>query len=342
MKTRDFYFDLPEELIAQHPADRRSDSRMLVVNRKENAIIHDYTRNLGTYLKSPTVLVRNNSKVRKARVYGVTEGNRELEFLFISRIDEYHWEVMVSRSKKQHVGDAYSLPGNVRAVITDQKLSEGSNLKIIRTSTPVDESYFPVYGHMPLPPYIKREDEAEDMDRYQTIYASQVGSVAAPTAGLHMTREMEEDLASRGISIIDVTLHVGLGTFLPIRTEEIEHHSMHRETYTIGEHEAEVLYDAKNRNIPVLAMGTTSMRTLESAWEEGRLHSGTRSTQLYITPGYKFQTVDALFTNFHTPGSTLLVLVSAFGGKELMFRAYQEAVAHRYRFFSYGDAMLIL
>jgi len=343
MKTRNYYFDLPDELIAQHPSDRRSDSRLLILNRKEERIEHRYTRDLPEILEPPMVLVRNNSRVRKARIYGEkTSGGRPVEFLFIAQKDPFHWETIASRSKRQRIGHRYCFPSGLEGEIVAQRTADGSVLKLLRTDRPIDESYFDQYGHMPLPPYIKREDDAADEQRYQTIYASETGSVAAPTAGLHMTKEMEASLFEKGVEIADITLHVGLGTFLPIRTEEIEDHRMHEETYTIDEKAAGSLNRAKETGKPILAVGTTSMRTLESACENGRFSPGTRSTDLYITPGYQFKAVDMLLTNFHTPGSTLVVLVSAFAGKDRLFQAYQEAVEKRYRFYSYGDAMLII
>ena len=342
MKTRDFSFDLPSEQIAQYPSQRRSDSRMMVLHRKSGEIIHDYTRNLSRYLDSPMIMVRNNSRVRKARVYGEREDGRIIEFLFIAPAGEDTWEVMAGRSKSQRPGDRYVLPGGISAEIVSQRICDGSVLKILRTAVPVGEEYFLEHGHVPLPPYMKRDDEQMDEQRYQTIYAKEVGSVAAPTAGLHMTAEVEQELLQRGIAIEEITLHVGLGTFIPIRTDEIESHAMHRETYTVLEQTAEKLSRAKDQNVPILAVGTTSMRTLESACSEGGFKAGTDSTDLYITPGYQFKAVDHLFTNFHTPGSTLLVLTAAFAGREFILRAYREAQAQGYRFFSYGDGMLIL
>ena len=342
MKTRDFYFDLPESLIAQAPSHRRSDSRMMVINRNISTIVHSKTSHLPEFLDTPLVLVRNNSKVRKARVYGRKESTgRSLEFLFLSRIDLHSWEVIITRSKKQRIGDTYAFPGSVTGEIIHEHVSDGASVKILYTSVPIEETYFLDHGHVPLPPYIKREDEGFDERRYQTIYASTVGSVAAPTAGLHMTKTVEQQLLDKGIEIVDVTLHVGLGTFLPIRTNHIEEHVMHRESYSISAEAAEKINRAKASGIPVYALGTTSMRTLEGAWNHGMIREGTDSTNLYITPGYQFHVADGLFTNFHTPGSTLLVLVSSFAGTQLIREAYNLAVDQQYRFFSYGDAMLI-
>ncbi len=342
MKTRDFSFDLPPEQIAQYPSQKRSGSRMMVLCRETGEIIHDSTRNLSNYLNAPMIMVRNNSRVRKARVYGRKRDGRVIEFLFISPTGDDTWEVMAGRAKSQRPGDRYELPGGIGAEIVSQRICDGSVLKTIRTDIPVGEEYFLEHGHVPLPPYMKRDDEQMDEQRYQTIYAKETGSVAAPTAGLHMTAEIEQELLERGIGIEEITLHVGVGTFIPIRTDEIESHTMHREIYTVPEGTAGKLNRAKDQNIPILAVGTTSMRTLESACAEGFFKAGTDSTGLYITPGYQFRAVDHLFTNFHTPESTLLVLTAAFAGREFILRAYREAQAQGYRFFSYGDGMLIL
>lgn len=340
MKTRDFYFDLPESQIAQYPSQRRSDSRLMVIHRESGRIEHSFTDRLDEYLEPPMVLVRNNTRVRKARIYGEKHTGSSIEFLFITQTDDNHWEVMVSKSSRQRIGDRYRFPGGVEGTITDA--GDARNLRILQTSRSIDESYFLSHGHMPLPPYIRREDQQEDLDRYQTVYASRIGSVAAPTAGLHMTEDLEARLRNKGITIADITLHVGIGTFVPIRSEEIEDHRMHHETYTIGEAEAEIIGQAKKNSVPVLVMGTTSMRCIESAWENGTVRAGTYSTDLYITPGYEFKAADAMFTNFHTPGSSLMVLVCSFGGRQRMLDAYKLAVDQGYRFFSYGDAMLIL
>ncbi len=340
MKTRDFYFNLPESQIAQHPSQRRSESRLMVIHRDSGRIVHTVTDKLDEFLDPPMVMVRNNTRVRKARVHAEKHTGSCVEFLFISQKDEQHWEVMVSKSARQRIGDRYRFPGGLEGVIT--AASDAQNLRILQTSRSIDETYFLSHGHMPLPPYIRREDQEEDLERYQTVYASSIGSVAAPTAGLHMTENLEGRLREKGIAIVDITLHVGIGTFVPIRSEHIEDHRMHHETYTIGEKEAEIIAQAKQNSVPVLVMGTTSMRCVESAWEGESIRSGTYSTDLYIKPGYEFKVADAMFTNFHTPGSTLMVLVCTFGGKQRILDAYNLAVSQGYRFFSYGDAMLIL
>lgn len=312
---------------------------MLVLDRKTGSIIHSRTSDLAGFLPPETLLVFNNSKVRKARIYGtslLTEGR--VEFLLIEEICPGSWKAMTEKSRKQTLGKVFSFPGGITGKITGLD----GNLRIITFSEKIDDTYLDIHGHIPLPPYIKRTDTAEDAQRYQTIYAEKNGSVAAPTAGLHFTAELLAKLENKGLELEKITLHVGLGTFLPLRTREIEEHIMHEETYEISESAAERITQARRGGKPVLAVGTTSVRTLESSWDENRLIPGKQKTNLYILPGYSFKVVDYLFTNFHTPESTLLVLVSAFAGVDLIREAYREAVKERYRFFSYGDAMLIL
>ncbi|MCF7944493.1 MAG: tRNA preQ1(34) S-adenosylmethionine ribosyltransferase-isomerase QueA [Spirochaetia bacterium] len=343
MKTRDFYFDLPEELIAQHPADRRDISRMLVLNRTNKKILHSMTQNLAEYIDSDTLIVRNNTMVRKARVFAEKSTGAQIEFLFLEQKTEDIWLVMASKSKKQKIGDRFELPGELSCEIVDTEETETAKIKRIKLSKPIDEIYFQKYGHIPLPPYIRREDIKNDEDRYQTIYAKSIGSVAAPTAGLHFTQKIEEELKKNSVDIVDITLHVGLGTFLPIRTEDISLHTMHTEKYHISQEAAAKINQAKADGKKILAVGTTSVRTLEAAADDhSTVVPGFNSTNLFIKPGYSFKIVDCMLTNFHTPESTLLILVSAFAGKDLIFTAYKEAVAANYRFFSYGDAMLIL
>ncbi|MCF7945589.1 MAG: tRNA preQ1(34) S-adenosylmethionine ribosyltransferase-isomerase QueA [Spirochaetia bacterium] len=343
MKTRDFYFDLPEELIAQHPADRRDVSRLLVLNRTNKEILHSKSQNLAEHIDSDTLIVRNNTMVRKARVFAVKSTGAKIEFLFLEQKKEDIWLVMASKSKKQKIGDQFELPGGIACEILDSEETETAAVKRIKLSKPIDETYFQKNGHIPLPPYIRREDIKNDEDRYQTIYAKSIGSVAAPTAGLHFTHKIEEEFKKNSVDIVDITLHVGLGTFLPIRTEDISLHTMHTEKYHISQEAAAKINQAKSDGKKILAVGTTSVRTLEAAADDNSaVVPGFNSTNLFIKPGYSFKIVDCMLTNFHTPESTLLILVSAFAGKDLIFTAYKEAVAANYRFFSYGDAMLIL
>lgn len=338
MKTKDFCFDLPEALIAQTPADARGEDRMLVLHKSSGKIEHTNVEALVDYLPKDAVLVINNSKVRKARIYGETEFGGKVEFLFLEERSDGSWEVMTSNARRQKVGKEYLLPGGFSAVITQDNIET----KIVKTNKPLREDFFNKHGHVPLPPYIKRDDTSLDISRYQTIYAETTGSVAAPTAGLHITETLLNRIKEKGIQIVPVTLHVGPGTFLPIRSDSIEDHVMHVESYHVSAESASVI----NKNIfekkPVFAVGTTSVRTLESAFKDGKIQPGEGKTDLFIYPGYKFSVVTGLLTNFHTPESTLLILVSTFGGKENIMKAYKAAVEKEYMFFSYGDAMLIL
>ena len=340
-KTRDYFFELPEDLIAQYPSDKRGASRLFVLDRNRGTHAHRHISDIVDLLEEDTVLVVNDSRVRKARVYAKTDFSGSVEFLFIQALEDRSvWEVMTSKAKRQKIGRIYHFPDDVAGEIIEDR----GNTKVIKLERPVEESYFDTHGHIPLPPYIRREDEFSDQERYQTIYAEKYGSVAAPTAGLHFTDEILQKITDRGIRIVPVTLHVGLGTFLPIRSEHIDDHLMHTEQYEINETSAEIINSQIAAGKPVTAVGTTSVRTLESAFDSqtGYVRAGMRSTDLFITPGYEFKVVDHLITNFHTPESTLLILVSAFAGKQRIFDAYEEAVRERYRFFSYGDAMFII
>ncbi len=342
MEIREFSFNLPEHLIAQYPSDRRGMSRLLVLDRSDGSL-HDSTVNdLASFLPEHSVLVVNNSKVRKARVYGTTEHGGTVEFLFLNQIDSLTWLVMTSKSKRQHPGRQYTFTSD--SSVTGTILETRGDTKVLQTNIPLDDEFFDSMGHMPLPPYIKRDDEFLDASRYQTVYADASGSVAAPTAGLHFTTEILETVRARNITIAPVTLHVGPGTFLPVRSTHLEDHTMHTEYYEISSESAEVINRAKREGRKIIAVGTTSVRTLESAYstERGEVTPGKASTDLFITPGFTFQVVDHLMTNFHTPESTLLVLVSSFATRKQIEQAYEHAVKSEYRFFSYGDAMLIL
>jgi S-adenosylmethionine:tRNA ribosyltransferase-isomerase len=289
-------------------------------------------------LEPGSLLVFNNSKVRKARLYGISgETGAAVEFLLLKKLDARQWLAMVPRSRRRRSGSRYTFADGTEGEITGTT----DALRILRFDRPLDEEWFDRYGHIPLPPYIRREDTREDGDRYQTVYAEKPGSAAAPTAGLHFTRDLMAELTRRDIETAFITLHVGLGTFLPVRTENLEDHRMHEEAFTIDEDAARRIETAKAQNRKIIAVGTTSVRTLESAWTEGGLRRGAGSTAIFIYPGYTFKVVDALFTNFHTPESTLLMLVSAFAGREFILGSYKEAALRGYRFFSYGDAMFI-
>ena len=340
MKTSSFFFDLPEHLIAQTPAQRRSLSRLMVIDRAAETISHDTVDNLHEYIPAESIFVINNSKVRKARVYAKLESGIEVELLFLEDIDRFTWTAMAKKSKRLKPGRTLLLPGGITATVSAARTD---GIRELTLSEELEESFFQNYGHVPLPPYIQRDDTFEDEQRYQTIYAEKSGSVAAPTAGLHLSEEILDALRRKGVTIAPITLHVGTGTFLPIRTEEISDHSMHFERYEIDSAAESVINRAMASGQPITAVGTTSVRTLEaSVLETGRLKSGNYRTNLYIKPGFNFRCVSHLMTNFHTPGSTLLVLVAAFAGYDLIMRAYREAVEQQYRFFSYGDSMLII
>lgn len=332
---------------------------MMLLGRKDGAIRHLMMKDLPSLIERGTLMVFNDSRVRRARVMAVKEttsrytvatqphsaaAQKPHEFMFIRSLDSEGktWRVLTGNARKQKAGVRYTFPANITGTVIENKELLGTEERDIAFSIPITEEYFEQWGHIPLPPYIKRADDATDADRYQNVYAKQTGSAACPTAGLHFTSNMLKRLKDAGVQMEYVTLHVGLGTFLPVREDNIEDHKMHTETYTITEQTAQAVNLAHREGRPILAVGTTSVRTLESAaGEDGVVRPGTRNTGIFIYPGYKFKVVDQMFTNFHTPQSTLLMLVSAFAGRENILAAYREAVAAEYRFFSYGDAMLI-
>jgi len=344
MKTNEFHFDLPDNLIAQYPPAERGLSRLMVMDRKQNCLEHRMVRDLPSLLEKGTVAVFNNSRVRKARILGVSEASgAKAEFLLLEKLDDLSWQALAKRSKRRRPGDRYVFNDAVAEVLP-ATASGGKGILALRFDRPVDDAWLDIHGHVPLPPYIRRKDTSDDSERYQTVYAREHGSAAAPTAGLHFTEGLLEGLKKAGIEIAFVTLHVGLGTFLPVRTENIEEHIMHRENYLVDGENASCIERAKAEGRKILAVGTTCCRVLESAWinNEGRLKRGEGSTSIFIYPGFDFKVVDALFTNFHTPFSTLLMLVSAFAGMDFVLDSYREAVKEGYRFFSYGDACLII
>lgn len=356
MNTSDFNFDLPEELIAQHPSGVRGQDKLMLLGRKNGEIQHFMMDDLPKLIQPGTLMVFNNSRVRRARVYGIKETTgRETEFMFLNTIDKdcLIWNTMVKNAKKQKPGMNYKFPDGTVAQIIEHEGNLGTEFRALKFDFPIDENWFEKNGHIPLPPYIKRGDTEEDSERYQNVYANMTGSAACPTAGLHFTNEMLSRLDECGIDRAFVTLHVGLGTFLPVRESQIEKHKMHEEWYTISNETATKINNAKKEGRPVLAVGTTSVRTLESAAQKiiknggipGKnaewIQAGTSSTSIFMYPGYDFQVVDQMFTNFHTPESTLIMLVSAFAGRENILNAYNTAVLNKYRFFSYGDCMFI-
>ncbi|MDR1904983.1 MAG: tRNA preQ1(34) S-adenosylmethionine ribosyltransferase-isomerase QueA [Treponema sp.] len=350
MKRGDFFFELPERLIARYPPAQRGQDRLMVLDRSKGSLAHCMVGRLPELLEPGSVLVFNNSRVRKARLYGISRSSgAKTQFLLVKRLDPQTWKVMVQRAKRRRPGSAYEFFDAQGRLTAEAEITGcDGDFRLLRFDRVVDDGWLETYGHIPLPPYIKREDTPADSERYQTVYSkSDSGktgnkSIAAPTAGLHFTEELLGRLRGRGLETAFITLHVGLGTFLPVRADTIEDHLMHEEEFSIGEETASLIDRARVEGRKIIAVGTTSVRTLESAWENGFLRRGEGSTSIFIYPGYTFKVVDALFTNFHTPESTLLMLVSAFAGRELIMESYREAVLQEYRFYSYGDAMLIL
>ena len=340
MKTSDFYYDLPEELIAQDPLEDRSSSRLMVLDRESGNISHHIFKDIIDYLNPEDCLVINDTKVIPARLYGVKEDTgAHIEILLLKRRENDVWETLVRPGKKAKPGTRLTFgDGRLKAEVIDV-VEEGNRL-IHFEYEGIFEEILDQLGEMPLPPYITHK--LQDKNRYQTVYAKHEGSAAAPTAGLHFTPELLAAIEAKGIRIARVTLHVGLGTFRPVKVEDVTQHHMHSEYYQVTQEAADIINDTKKRGGRVIAVGTTSTRTLESvADEDGTMHAAGGWTEIFIYTGYKFKCIDALITNFHLPESTLLMLVSALAGKEHIMHAYETAVQERYRFFSFGDAMFI-
>ena len=341
MKTSDFYYDLPKELIAQDPLEDRSSSRLLVLHRKSGRVEHRVFTDIVEYLKPGDCLVRNNTKVIPARLYGTrVDTGATIELLLLKRMENDVWETLVKPGKKARQGVVISFgDGILTGEIIDVK-EDGNRLIQFRYEG-IFEEILDQLGQMPLPPYITHT--LKDKNRYQTVYAKYEGSAAAPTAGLHFTEELFQKLEEKGVLVANVTLHVGLGTFRPIKVDDVSKHHMHTEFYQVTKEEADRINKAKQAGGRIVCVGTTSCRTIESAADEnGVLKPGQGDTDIFIYPGYSFKMMDVLITNFHLPESTLLMLVSALAGKEQVMRVYEEAVRERYRFFSFGDAMIIL
>lgn len=375
MKTSDFYFDLPQELIAQRPSGKRGDDRLMLLGKESGIVEHHLMAELPDLVEKGTLMIFNNSRVRRSRCYGIkTDTGREQEFMFLNPMASSpaadsstatssasssaassassstaspdslscEWNTMVKGAKKVKNGNTYRFADGSEGTIVLNQNDDGTEFRTIKFPFPLDEKWFERNGHIPLPPYIRREDDDTDSERYQTIYAKETGSAACPTAGLHFTQPVLDRLKQKGIDLEWITLHVGLGTFLPVRAQNIEEHKMHLEYYTVPPSVADKINAAKKEGRPILAVGTTSVRTLESAADQnGIVRAGTAGTNIFMYPGYKFKVVDQMFTNFHTPESTLIMLVSAFAGRDNIMNAYQKAVEQKYRFFSYGDCMLI-
>lgn len=340
MKTKDFYYHLPPELIAQTPLSDRSASRLMVLNRKSGSIEGRKFMDITEYLNPGDVLVRNTTRVIPARIHGIKrETGGKMEFLLHKRLDANTFEALLRPAKRAKPDDIFYVNGEL-SVRVGADLGEG-NKRVTLLYGGVFEEILDRAGETPLPPYITRA--LDDKERYQTVYSRENGSAAAPTAGLHFTPELIEEIRKKGVFVADVLLHVGLGTFRPVSVENIEQHKMHSEYYSVSQEAADMINGAKSAGGRIIAVGTTSSRTLESvADENGKILAGTGWTDIFISPGYRYKATDALITNFHLPESTLLMLVSALAGREMIFSAYSLAVEEKYRFFSFGDAMLII
>ena len=341
LKKSDFYFDLPQELIAQDPLEDRSSSRLLVLDKKTGEIEHHTFRDIVSYLKKGDCLVINDTKVIPARLFGVKEDTQaKIEVLLLKRKENDIWETLVKPGKKAKPGTVISFgDGLLKGTVVD--VIEDGNRLIQFSYEGIFEEILDQLGQMPLPPYITHQ--LKDKNRYQTVYAKHEGSAAAPTAGLHFTKELLKEIEDMGVTIAHVTLHVGLGTFRPVKVDNVLDHHMHSEFYVVEEEEAKKVNDAKKNGGRVICVGTTSCRTVESATgEDGILKAGSGWTDIFIYPGYRFKILDGLITNFHLPESTLVMLVSALAGRDHVLHAYEEAIKERYRFFSFGDATLII
>ena len=344
LTTHDFYYELPEELIAQSPSAERDMCRLMVLDRQSESVEHKVFRDIIDYLRPEDMLVVNSSKVIPARLLGVTEKTgASMELLLLRMLESGEWETLVRPGKRAKVGSAFDFGGILKATVTD--VVDGGN-RVVKFDYDT-EKYKTIYeildaiGNMPLPPYITKK--LENKSDYQTVYAKEEGSAAAPTAGLHFTDELIERIKEKGVGYGEVTLHVGLGTFRPVKVDKIEEHLMHGEYFYITDDVAKEINERRAKGGRIIAVGTTSCRVLESvSTPDGKVHAIDGETSIFIYPGYKFKAVDALITNFHLPESTLIMLVSALAGKEFIMDAYKQAVEERYRFFSFGDAMLIV
>ena len=340
MKTSDFDFYLPEELIAQHPLEKRDYSRLMVLDKATGEIEHKHFYDVIEYLNSGDTLVLNNTRVMPARLIGEkSESGGKIEFLLLKRIEGYKWECLAKPGKRAKIGTEFTFgEGKLKCKVVD--IVEEGNRIIEFSYEGIFEQVLDELGEMPLPPYIT--ERLDDRERYQTVYSKEQGSAAAPTAGLHFTKELLEKVKEKGVNIAYVTLHVGLGTFRPVKVDDVNEHVMHSEFYHLEEEDAKIINETKKRGNKIISVGTTSTRTLETIGDEnGFVKAQSGWTNIFIYPGYKFKVVDKLITNFHLPESTLIMLVSALAGKEKVMNAYNEAVKERYRFFSFGDSMII-
>lgn len=338
MKKSDFYYDLPKELIAQTPVEPRNSSRLLVLNKETGGTEHKHFYDLIDYLKKGDCLVLNNTRVLPARIFGTrTDTGSVVEFVLLKQLENNRWECLAGPGKKAKQGKEFKFSDELSSFVAEVKDDGNRIMEFVFKG-----NFFEILdrvGQMPLPPYIT--EKLKDKERYQTVYSDELGSAAAPTAGLHFTKEMLKEIADKGVNVVYVTLHVGLGTFRPVKEEEITEHKMHSEWYHISKETADIVNKTKENGGRVICVGTTSCRTVESATVNGKLQAESRNTDIFIYPGYKFKCMDALVTNFHLPESTLIMLVSAFAGYETTMETYKSAVREKYRFFSFGDAMFI-
>lgn len=340
MKLQDFVYDLPERLIAQTPVEPRDSSRLLVLDRKDGSVAHRHFYDVVDYLQPGDVLVVNRTKVLPARLWAQRSTGAVIEVLLVQQVDMHHWKALVRPGRKARPGEKLIFADGLMTAEVQDVVEEGMRLLCFDYQGNFMEILDKI-GAMPLPPYI--HEKLEDASRYQCVYAKDPGSAAAPTAGLHFTDELLERICAKGVTVAEVLLNVGLGTFRPVKVENIEEHQMHSEYYSVSEETAEMINRCRRAGGRVISVGTTSTRTLETvSTEDGVVHAGSGWTQKFIYPGYRYKAVDALITNFHLPGSTLMMLVSAFATREMVMQAYQTAVAEEYRFFSFGDAMLII
>lgn len=340
MDKSNFFYELPQELIAQHPCERRDNSRLLVLDRKSGNLSHKHFSDIVDYLQEGDTLILNDTKVIPARIFGTKTSGAVVEFLLLKCLDDGCWECLAGPGKKAKKGDEFSFGENLMTGRVKDVLENGNRIMEFTHNGTIYEVLDQI-GNMPLPPYIT--EQLYDKDRYQTVYAKNLGSAAAPTAGLHFTDDLFEKLKNKGINVGFVTLHVGLGTFRPVKAERIEDHVMHTESYHIPKETAELINRTKEKGKRVVCVGTTSCRTLESASsKDGMVEECSKDTGIFIYPGYEFKCMDGLITNFHLPESTLIMLVSAFAGYENTMEAYKIAVDEKYRFFSFGDAMIII
>jgi len=337
---RDFYYDLPDELIAQHPAEKRDLSRLFVLNRTSGVFTHSEFSRIGGFLKDDDILVFNNARVLHARIFCRRESGGRVETLLTEKLSPLQWRLISNRTARLRTGELIFPENDPR--IYFKVMSRENEYIIVETSVELDEILLAVIGEMPLPPYIRRSAGVEDNDRYQTVYARKSGAAAAPTAGLHFTDSILDALRSRGIKTVFTTLYVSWGTFSPVRDDDLTLHRMHSEKYELDEESAEAINSGRDSGRRIISVGTTALRVLESTFRENRNVAGNGVTDIFIYPPYKIRSCDAMLTNLHTPGSTLLMLVCAFAGYDNIMNAYHEAVRERYRFFSYGDAMLIV